>query len=242
MRRPILPLLVALAAAVLALPAPRARGAESPSAGVAEPASISERVREFALAELARSQSPLRAEITVGEIDSRLHLAPCAQTEVFLRPGARLWGRGFVGYRCLQRPGWSVSVPVTVHLYGPALVAAEPIPANQPIAPSAVRVAEVDVTQEAGGVLKDPSELADKTCSRALDAGQIVPLGALRSVPAVTQGEPVKIVGSGVGFSITTDGTAMATAAPGEMVRVRTESGRMIAGVARRGRVVEVSF
>lgn len=242
MRRPRFPLLFVLFALAGRAAAMEAALGDAVPAASPEAASVSERVRDFVLAELARGQTALRAEVSAGDIDPRLHLAPCAQTEVFLRPGTRLWGRAFVGYRCLQRPGWSVSVPVTVHLYGPALVASEPVPANQPIAPSAVRLVEVDVTQEPGGVLKDSSELADKICTRALEAGQTVPLNALRSVPAVSQGEPVKIVGTGNGFTITTDGTAMSSAAPGEMVRVRTESGHTVAGVARRGRVVEVSF
>jgi len=233
MRRLLLALLACL---------PPAAIAADPTDPAAPGAGVAARVREFVQAELARSQPQLRAEISVGEVDSRLHLAPCDSTEVFLRPGARLWGRAFVGYRCLQRPAWSVSVPVTVRLFGPALVAAEPLPPNQPIPPSAVRVEEVDVTREPGGVLKDPSELADRILTHAIEPGRILPLSAMRSMPAVSQGEPVKILGSGNGFSITTEGTALSTAAPGEVVRVRTDSGRTIAGIARRGRVVEVGF
>jgi flagella basal body P-ring formation protein FlgA len=114
--------------------------------------------------------------------------------------------------------------------------------ALQPIPAAAVRLAEAEVTREAGGVVKDPAELDDKVCTRAVEAGQTIPLSALRTLPAVSQGEPVKLTGVGSGFSITTEGVAMATAAPGELVRVRTESGRTIAGIARKGRVVEVSF
>jgi len=67
-------------------------------------------------------------------------------------------------------------------------------------------------------------------------------LNSLRAVPAVGQGDAVKLVGLGSGFSISTDGIAMATAAAGESVRVRVESGRTVSGVARRGRIVEVAF
>jgi flagella basal body P-ring formation protein FlgA len=49
-------------------------------------------------------------------------------------------------------------------------------------------------------------------------------------------------VGTGNGFSISTDGVALATAAAGESVRVRVESGRTLSGVARKGRIVEVGF
>jgi flagella basal body P-ring formation protein FlgA len=206
------------------------------------PVNATEEIRRFVAAEVARTQPRLRAEITVSDIDSRLHLAACEHTEVFLRAGARLWGRSFVGYRCLQRPGWSISVPVTVRMFGPALVAAQSLPALQAISASAVRREEVEMTREPGGVVVDPAQLEDQVCTRGLEPGQAIPLNALRAVPAVGQGEAVKLVGVGSGFSISTDGTALATAAAGESVRVRVESGRIVSGVARKGRIVEVGF
>jgi len=199
-------------------------------------------IRRFVAAELARTQPDLRAEISVGDIDPRLRLAPCAHTEAFLRSGARLWGRSFVGYRCLQRPGWSISVPVSVRLYGAALVATQPLPALQPISQSALRREEVEVTREPAGVVVDAAALEDHICTRSLESGQAIPLNCLRTLPAVGQGDAVKLVGIGSGFSISTDGIALATVAAGELVRVRTESGRTVSGIARRGRVVEVEF
>ncbi len=234
------PLFALLACLVLASATVAAQESAAPPVETGK--SVAERVREFVGAELVRTRPQLRAEVSVGDVDSRLRLAACEHTEVFLRPGSRLWGNSFVGYRCLQRPGWSISIPVMVRLYGPALIAVQPLPAMQPISATALRLAEADLTGEPGGVVKDPEELQDKVCVRALEVGQAIPLNALRRLPAVSQGESVKLVGIGSGFSITTEGTALATAAPGEMVRVRTESGRTIAGIAQKGRVVEVSF
>jgi len=85
-------------------------------------------------------------------------------------------------------------------------------------------------------------QLADRICTRSLEVGQAIPLNCLRTVPAIGQGDPVKLVGVGSGFSISTDGIALATVAAGELVRVRTDSGRTLSGIARKGRVVEVSF
>jgi flagella basal body P-ring formation protein FlgA len=204
--------------------------------------SATEEVRRFVAAEVARAQPNLRAEIVVGDVDPHLRLAACEHTEAFLRSGAHLWGHSFIGYRCLQRPGWSISVPVTVRLYGPALVAAQSLPALQPLSASALRREEVEVTREPGGVVVDVAQLEDQVCTRNLEPGQPIPLNSLHSVPAVGQGDAVKLVGLGSGFSISTDGVALATAAVGENVRVRVESGRIVSGVARRGRVVEVAF
>jgi flagella basal body P-ring formation protein FlgA len=216
------------------------------SAGSAAPADpppkAQEVIRRFVAEEVARAEPGLRAEIAVGEVDPHLRLAPCERTEAFLRSGARLWGRVFVGYRCLQHPGWSVSVPVTVRLYGPALVAIRAVPALQAIAPDALRVEEVDLTREPGGVARELAQVEDRVCTHPVEAGQAIALNSLRTVPVVGQGDPVRLVGVGNGFSISTNGTALASAAAGQMVRVETESGRTIAGIARKGRLVEVAF
>jgi flagellar basal body P-ring formation protein FlgA len=219
-------------------PAQAAASADTPM----QASNPNDTVRRFIDAELARSQPGLRAEISIGEIDPHLRLAPCERTQAFLRPGGRLWGRSFIGLRCLQRPGWSISVPVTVRLYGPALVAAQPLPALQPISASAVLQQEVEVTREPGGVVVEAQQLEDRVCTRSLAVGQPIPLNCLRTLPAVGQGDPVKLVGVGSGFSISTEATALATVAAGELVRVRTDSGRTISGIARKGRVVEVTF
>ncbi|HYA66112.1 MAG TPA: flagellar basal body P-ring formation chaperone FlgA, partial [Burkholderiaceae bacterium] len=213
--------------------------AEVPPAATSTPRDA---IHRFVQDELARSQPGLRAEISVGEVDPRLRLTPCERAEPFLRSGTRLWGRSFVGYRCLQHPGWSISVPVTVRLFGQALVAVRYVPALQTISADAVRQEEVEVTREPGGVALTAEQLQDHVCTRSVEVGQPVPLNCLRAIPAIGQGDPVKLVGTGSGFTISTDATALATAVAGEMVRVRTDSGRTISGIARKGRIVEVSF
>jgi flagella basal body P-ring formation protein FlgA len=50
------------------------------------------------------------------------------------------------------------------------------------------------------------------------------------------------LVGQGRGFAISAEGIALSSAAAGQNVRVRTESGRIVTGVARASRTVEVSF
>jgi hypothetical protein len=44
--------------------------------------------------------NPLRMEVAVGELDSRLRLAPCARIEPYIPVGARLW----------VKPGWACVV------------------------------------------------------------------------------------------------------------------------------------
>src|SRR5882672_924556 len=84
---------------------------------------LQETIRLHALREAAAAAggAQSRIDVVVGEIDPRLQLAPCARTEVFLPSGARFWGRAFAGIRCLDGATWSIHVPVTVRVFGPAL-------------------------------------------------------------------------------------------------------------------------
>ena len=207
-------------------------------------AALQEAVRLQALREAAATAggTQSRIEVVVGEIDPRLQLAPCGRTEVFLPAGARFWGRTFAGIRCVEGASWSINIAVTVRVFGPALVAAKALAAGASIQADDVRSAEVEWTREAQGVVTTPAQFDQRVLARPIASGQPIPLNALRAPQAVGQGEPVRLVGYGNGFSISADGTALASAAVGQSVRVRTESGRILTGTARTGRLVEVQF
>jgi flagellar basal body P-ring formation protein FlgA len=183
-----------------------------------------------------------RIEVTLGQLDPRLQLAPCARIEPFVPPGVRLWGRAHVGLRCVEGATWSVRMPVTVRVFGPALVAARALAPNAPLTADDVTVAEVEWTREAQGVATDPAQLANRVLLRPLNPGQPVPLAALRAPQVIAAGDPVKVLGQGRGFAVSADAVALGPAQDGQVVRVRTESGRVITGTARSGRRVEVVF
>ena len=199
-------------------------------------------VRPFVQSELGQIEGASRIDISVGQIDPKLQLAPCERVEPFLHNGARLWGRGFVGLRCTSGATWAINVPVQVRVYGDALVAVRTLPAGQPISEADVRTEEVEWTREAQGVARNFAQLQQRVPSRPIASGQPVGLALLSETPAVAQGDPVKLIGRGNGFSISTDGVALAAAAAGQPVRVRVESGKILTGTAREGRIVEVAF
>lgn len=199
-------------------------------------------VQREAAAVAARLGNQVRLEISIGTLPAGLQLAPCVRMEPFIPSGVRMWGRTHVGMRCLEGATWSALVPVTVRIFGPALVAARPLPALQPIALDDLRTAEVEWTRELQGVVTDASQIDHRVLVRPISTGQPVPMAALRAPQVVGQGDPVKVLGQGRGFAIQTDGTALAAAQDGQTVRVRTESGRIVSGTARAGRTVELQF
>ncbi|HWY72376.1 MAG TPA: flagellar basal body P-ring formation chaperone FlgA [Burkholderiaceae bacterium] len=199
-------------------------------------------VRRFVQNELGTIDGASRIDISVGEADARLRLAPCEKAEPFLRSGTRLWGRTFVGLRCVSGAQWTISVPVQVRVFGPGLVAAHLLAAGQSISESDVRSEQVEWTRQPQGVARDLSQLQHRVPARPIEPGQPIGLALLSDTPAVAQGDEVKLVGRGNGFSITTDAVALASAAVGQPVRVRLESGKILTGTAREGRIVELVF
>jgi flagella basal body P-ring formation protein FlgA len=135
-----------------------------------------------------------------------------------------------------------VFVPVTVRVFGPALVAARPLAAGHAIAAADLATAEVDWTREPQGVLTDVGQLDGRVAARPIAAGQPIPLAALRVPQALVAGDQVRVIGRGTGFSVTAQAVAMAAAQDGQPVRVRLESGRILTGTARAGRIVDLNF
>ena len=225
-------------------PLPRSPGSSPGQAlsGEGRGEDLQQFVQREAAAVAARLGASVRLEVSIGGLPSGMQLAPCARIEPFLPSGVRLWGRAHVGMRCMEGATWSVLVPVTVKIFGRALIAARPLAALAPIAPEDLRTAEVEWTREPQGVATDPMQIDQRVPTRPIAVGQPVPLAALRAPLAVGQGDPVKVLGQGRGFLIQTDGIALAAAQEGQPVRVRTESGRILAGTARAGRTVEVQF
>ncbi|MEG2961858.1 MAG: flagellar basal body P-ring formation chaperone FlgA, partial [Janthinobacterium sp.] len=76
----------------------------------------------------------------------------------------------------------------------------------------------------------------------SLPPGTPMRLDTLRRKPVVMQGQLVRVVSSGNGFQVASEGRAIGSAGDGQTVQVRTQSGQQISGVARPGGMVEVAF
>jgi flagella basal body P-ring formation protein FlgA len=68
--------------------------------------------------------------------------------------------------------------------------------------------------------------------ARRIPAGALLDRPAVAPPPAVVAGHAVTVVWRGQGLEVTTRGVAAGTAAAGDRVAVRTESGRRLWGVA----------
>lgn len=179
-----------------------------------------------------------RVTLAVGQLDPRLKLAACRRAETFLPPGARLWGRSAIGVRCTDGANWSVSLPVTVSVWARVPVAAAQQAIGTPAERLSVREEEIDLTREAQPPLADLAGQAGRVLARPVAQGQPFRADHFRAATVFQPGDPVRVVLLGEGFSVTTDGQALAAAGEGQPLRVRLESGRIVGGTVR-GRTLE---
>jgi flagellar basal body P-ring formation protein FlgA len=199
-------------------------------------------LRAYVSGQVAASAGDLvsRFDVKLGAAQSNAALAPCARTEPFLPAGARLWGRSSVGVRCTEGATWSLLVPVTVSAWGRAIVAAAPLAAGTVLGPQDLREQELELTREGAGLARDAAALAGRTLTRAVNPGQPMRADMVRVTTVVQAGDPVQLRIVGPGFAVTSAGQALTAAGDGQSVRVRTNLGKILTGIAREGRQVEV--
>ena len=195
---------------------------------------------------MARNQPaglPLRMEVSVGSLDSRLRLAPCARVEPYLPSGARLWGRTRIGLRCVEgATAWNVFLPVTVRAFGPAWVLAEPVAAGAVLTAEDAVEGEVDWAAEAAPVMANPDMWVGQVAARTLAGGQALRQSMVRAPHLFRAGAQVKIVAQGPGYAVTSAGQAMTAGAAGQTVRIRMANGRVISGTVSENGTVDVAL
>lgn len=200
-------------------------------------------LRAFLSQQVAAAAPQLtRFDIQFLPFTPRTDLAACGRTEPFLPASARPWGRLSVGVRCVEGAAWTVLVPVMVRAWSTALVAAEPLAPGTVPGPQDVREQEVEVTRESAALLRDAAAVQGRALTRALAPGQPLRADALRAVNVVQAGDPVRLRIAGAGFAVTATGQALTAAAEGQPLRVRTELGKVLTGIAREGRQVDVAL
>jgi len=184
---------------------------------------------------------PGTVETAIGQLDPRMQTSACAAPQVFLPPGNRLWGKTMVGVRCPAPNSWTIYVPVQVSVRGDYLVTARTLAAGQAIADTDLATRQGDLTTLPAGFLTSPAQAVGKTMKNGLAAGLPLRTDQLLAPPVILQGQDVRLIYRGNGFSASNEGKALNSAAEGQLVRARTASGQTVSGTARSGGTVEVA-
>lgn len=185
----------------------------------------------------------LRMEVILGNLDSRLRLAPCGNVEPYLPVGTRLWGKAQVGLRCVDGVSrWNVMIPVTVNAFGPAWVMRGQVSAGAVLTESDVVRSEVNWADDTNPVLRDRGAWEGLVATRPLTTGQTLRQGMVKPAQVFQAGAPVRVVAQGVGFSVSSDAQALSAGVVGQIARVRMENGRISTGVVLDGKTVQIDL
>jgi flagella basal body P-ring formation protein FlgA len=186
---------------------------------------------------------PLRMEVAVGVLDTRLRLAPCAKVEPYIPTGARLWGKSRIGLRCLDGAvRWNVFLPVTVKAFGPAWISKTNVNAGTVLTMADAMASEVDWADDASPVVAMPEQWVGQIATRSWGAGQAIRQSMLRPAQVFQAGTQIRVLAQGVGFQVTSDGQAMTPGVVGQLARVRIEGGRVMSGMVLDARTIRVEM
>ena len=205
---------------------------------------LANQVQRFALEATQQAAIPgLRVEVRLGRLDPRLHLAPCAVVQPYLPSGTRLWGAARIGLRCIDAATrWNVFLPINVDVYGPALVANAPLASGRVLGADDLRRAEVNLSASRAPAVTRSELAVGRTLAQPLAAGDALRESDLRARQWFAAGDNVRLVATGSGWRIHGEGQALGAGIEGQVIRVRTESGRIVNGAAVAERLVEVAL
>lgn len=178
------------------------------------------------------------AEAELGDVDTRLRFPACAEPRFFLSGNAQLWGRGSLGVRCDAPSPWSFYLSYRNRLSGPALVATRPLAAREAPVGSDIELRQIEYTQSPD--LYPRALPPDARLNRPVAASQPLLISWLSLPTVIHAGRPVRLQARTPAFTVSQEGIALGSAAPGDNVRVKTPGGRIVQGTARQDGTVEV--
>lgn len=181
-----------------------------------------------------------KVEIKMGQIDSRLKLAPCLDIQAFLSPGSKAWGKITLGLRCQAPQTWTVYVQANVKVHGHYYVSARALSQGQIMSDAELIKMQGELSELPNGALTQAEQANGKTLNYSIAAGQVIRADMLKSPLLIQQGQSIKLIYQGNGFQVSNEATALNNASEGQTVRARTNSGSVVTGIAKLKGIVEM--
>ncbi len=185
---------------------------------------------------------PSRAEVRVGDLDSRLRLTACDQElETYDSPNGLNSGRGVVGVRCNGSKPWKIYVPVRIALMEPVVVARRALVRGQALDADDLMLSEVDVSGVHKAYFTRVEDVVGMRAKRSVGSGKLLHAGLLDRAKWVKRGNQVEIIAHGEGLQVRMMGKALGDGSRGDRIKVKNlNSGRIITGTVAAAGVVHV--
>jgi len=212
--------------------------AHAHAAGQQDPAALQVRAEQF----LKTQTGGLPGTVSIQVKPPSRALPACAALDAFQPQGSRSIGKTTVGVRCLAPSQWTVYLPAQVRVIGHYVATSQPLPANHVLTAADITLLEGDLGSLPTDVVTDADAMLGYRAVSGLAAGAPLRSALLRPPLAVQQGQTTRLVTSGPGFSVQSEGQALANASRGDRVRVKTRSGQVVSGIAHDGQQVVVAY
>ena len=179
-------------------------------------------------------------EIAVDTIDPRLQLPECSALTVTLPPADAATIAAKVS---CEQPAWTIYVPVHLHAWVEAVVAASNLVPNRALSPRDLMRGRVDMFAGRGGLLTDPKEAEGKILRAGLPVGAPV-LSPLLDLPVtVHRGQRVVMTLSDQSMTIKATALALEDGRIGDSISVQNpDSQKTLRATVDRDGGVELKF
>jgi flagella basal body P-ring formation protein FlgA len=198
--------------------------------------------QSFVLQQLPK-QAPGQAQVTVGLLDARLRLPPCAEAlKVSLPAGATFRARMTVAVSCATGSTWTVYVPVTVDTQTSVLVLRRAAGRGERLSAEDVELQTRVISGTGDSYLTDAAELSGRTVKRPLGAGTALTTDLMAADLVVRRGQHVTLLASVGGLEVRAAGLAMNDAPAAGRVKVQNlSSSRIVEGVVESPDVIRIT-
>jgi len=208
------------------------------AAGQQDPAAIQAHAEQFLKTQNAGQPGKVSIQVKQPQVD----LPACAALDAFQPVGGRRIGRISIGVRCMAPTAWTVYLSAEVSVVGSYAVTLQSLPANHILTAADFTLREGDLGSLPADVITNMDDMLGYRTVSGLAAGAPLRTASLRAPLVVQQGQTTRVVLNGPGFSVQSEGQALANASRGDRVRVKTRSGQVISGIAEDGQQIIVTF
>lgn len=201
------------------------------AAALQDPAAIRDAARTFALRS-ARQQGLVDIRAGVQRVDGRVRLARCDQPLQTSSNNKRATGRITVAVRCPGKPGWLLYVPVKIEANVLAVALKSSLPRGTTLHARDLELRKQPVTAVRADYIASIEDASGMALRRSVRAGSTLYLGVLETPAAVQRGQVTDLFVAAGGIQVKMQGTALASGAPGEVIKVRNSmSGKTVEGI-----------
>lgn len=173
-------------------------------------------------------------EIRIGRLEPSLFLQKCQHLTASFAPRSASTGRVLVNVQCESPVRWVASVPLTIFRAIPYVVTSRLLPKGTIVTgEDLILYSPPNGATPPADSLTNPEPLLGLQVIRTLGLGVAVSPSMFARPNIVRINQDVLVLIQGDGFAIEAPATAMSDAAEGEILQVRTKSGKKLQGKLR---------